>query len=187
MALVKNVISRISNNLFICRIVVLLAAGILGLTATVGGDELSPALEKQNLEFNRKAQQLSNDLQKEMGACGSDMACRMQAVFRFQSALAQIPLPENPAYKSTDCGLMASVWEDCIPLQLEIQYSFDENIYDIFNDVKYRSSLRFLAFRYTVEGVLGYNGDLETFRLYQIHPPILKDVQFQDGRYTTWA
>lgn len=147
---------------------------------------LTPEESKAYSDYQRKMVPLSEKLQKAIKDCGNDQACQMQAMFRFQSDMAKLPLPDVAAYPSTDCGLLGSPHPNCRNVTLDIHYAFDEKIHEWDYDGPYLRWERSLAFDYTTDGFLGYNDDFTRVLLLQRHPPFKEDTHFQDGKYRSY-
>lgn len=145
------------------------------------------AADMQKLQdYQKQIAPLTEKLQSEIAACGNDMACQMQAVFRLQSELADVSLPDVAAYPATECGLEGASFSDCRNVRLEIRYGFDQKSYEYDDDGPYLGSEGSLAFSYTVDGVLGFNDDFTKVHLFQRHPPLADEVTFQEGSYRAW-
>jgi hypothetical protein len=147
---------------------------------------LTPEESRAYSEYQKKMVPLSEKLQKDIQDCGNDMACQMQVMFRFQSEMAKLPLPDVSAYPSTDCGLMGSPYPNCRNVRIDIRYAFDEKIHEWENDGPQLRGERSLAFDYTVDGYLGYDDDFTQVQLTQRHPPFKEDIHFEDGKYRSY-
>lgn len=147
---------------------------------------LSPEEAKMYFDYNTQMAPLSEKLQQDLKDCGNDPACQMQVMFRFQSEMAKIQLPDVKAYPSNECGLLGSPYPNCRNVSIEIRYSFDEKIYEWDDGSPYLSGERSLAFGYTVDGVLGYNDDFTLVHLFQRHPPLKENIRFEDGKYRSF-